>query len=102
MSQYGDTLPPMHNPRHQSAFYAGNPNHRHLFESEPTIRRGRSRPTAAQTDELRKLYDANPHPSKEEREALGARIGMYVPMLSHVRAIKHQHPISIHLGAIKA
>ena len=65
--------------RQQSAFYAGNPQHRHLFDTEPTgasARKGRSRPTAAQTEELRKLYDANAHPTKEEREALGVRIGM--------------------------
>ncbi|KAI0094538.1 hypothetical protein BDY19DRAFT_865433, partial [Irpex rosettiformis] len=65
--------------RHQSAFYAGNPQHRHLFDTESSVssaRKGRSRPTAAQTEELRKLYDANAHPSKEEREALGVRIGM--------------------------
>jgi hypothetical protein len=66
--------------RHQSAFYAGTPPHRHLYESDTAgssaARKGRSRPTAAQTEELRKLYDVNPHPSKEEREELGVRIGM--------------------------
>lgn len=53
ISRYGHPLPPMHNPRHQSAFYTGNLNHCHLFESEPAVRRGFSCPTAAQTDELR-------------------------------------------------
>ncbi|KAI0690755.1 hypothetical protein BC835DRAFT_164069 [Cytidiella melzeri] len=74
--------PPMSAPQHsrqQSAFYAGNPQHRHLFETESSVssaRKGRSRPSAAQTEELRKLYDVNPHPSKEEREELGVRIAM--------------------------
>lgn len=72
--------PPMSSSQHsrqQSAFYAGNPQHRHLFESESaSARKGRSRPSVSQTEELRKLYDVNPHPSKEEREDLGVRIGM--------------------------
>lgn len=72
-----DQTQPQGRQQQQSAFYAGNPNHRHLFESESNmVRKGRSRPTAAQTEELRKLYEVNPHPSKEEREELGVRIGM--------------------------
>ncbi|KAI0931386.1 hypothetical protein AcW2_000288 [Taiwanofungus camphoratus] len=65
-------------PQQQSLFYAGNPQHRHLFEPDNNsmARKARSRPSAAQTEELRKLYDTNPHPSKEEREELGDRIGM--------------------------
>jgi hypothetical protein len=78
---YTDRLPSVPPQRQQSAFYAGNPQHRHLFDSETSMpRKGRSRPSAAQTEELRKLYDANPHPSKDEREELGVRIGMYVSM----------------------
>ena len=74
---YSDRLPPIPHQRQQSAFYASSPQHRHLFDSETSMpRKGRTRPTAAQTEELRKLYDANPHPSKEEREELGHRIGM--------------------------
>jgi hypothetical protein len=48
------------------------------FYTEPDHmpRKIRIRPTAQQTDELRKLYKANPHPSREEREELGERIGM--------------------------
>lgn len=77
---YSERLPPIPHQRQQTAFYAGNPQHRHLFDSETSMpRKGRTRPTAAQTEELRKLYDANPHPSKEEREELGLRIIMYVP-----------------------
>lgn len=74
---YSDRLPPIPHQRQQSAFYAGNPQHRHLFDSETSMpRKARNRPSAAQTEELRKLYDATPHPSKEEREQLGIRIGM--------------------------
>ncbi|OCH95664.1 homeobox-domain-containing protein [Obba rivulosa] len=63
--------------QHQSLFYAGNTHHRHLYDVENTLpRKARSRPSAAQTEELRKLYDMTPHPSKEEREELGERIGM--------------------------
>ncbi|KAH8099745.1 homeobox-domain-containing protein [Cristinia sonorae] len=64
--------------RRQSAFYTGgNPQHRHLSEADQAShRKGRSRPTPQQSEELRKLYDRNPHPSKEEREELGDRIGM--------------------------
>lgn len=61
----------------QSAFYAGNPQHRHAVDADQsTLKKGRSRPTQAQTEELRKLYDRTPHPTREERESLGDRIGM--------------------------
>ena len=64
----------------QSAFYAGNPEHRHVYESSgtevPTRPRMRLRPTTQQTEELRNFYHVNPHPTKEEREELGDRIGM--------------------------
>ena len=84
---FSDRLPPISTSQQQrparsrSLFYAGNPQHQHLFDTEMSNnnpRKNRSRPSAVQTEELRKLYDANPHPSKEEREALGRRIGMYV------------------------
>lgn len=35
------------------------------------------RPTTEQTDELKKAYYANPHPTTEERQALSDRTGMY-------------------------
>lgn len=61
----------------QSAFYAGNGQHRHVVDSDHNaMKKGRSRPTQAQTEELRKLYDRTPHPTREERESLGDRIGM--------------------------
>ncbi|KAI0081187.1 hypothetical protein K474DRAFT_1768908 [Panus rudis PR-1116 ss-1] len=67
-----------HHRQRQSSFFAGNPQHRHLLEADQASvpRKGRSRPSPAQTEELRKLYDRNSHPSKEEREELGRRIGM--------------------------
>ncbi|OSD03338.1 homeobox-domain-containing protein, partial [Trametes coccinea BRFM310] len=66
-----------HPPQQHTLFYAGNPTHQHLFEGEGSMpRKARSRPTAAQTEELKKLYERNSHPSKEEREALGDKIGM--------------------------
>jgi hypothetical protein len=68
-------------PKRQSLFYAGNAEHRHFFaeaETMPRRMRMRNRPSTEQTDELRKSYRANPHPTKEDREALGERIGMCV------------------------
>ncbi|PCH34080.1 homeobox-domain-containing protein [Wolfiporia cocos MD-104 SS10] len=57
------------------AFYATP--HKQLPDAElGPSRKARSRPSAVQTEELRKVYDANPHPTKEEREQLGMRIGM--------------------------
>ncbi|KAH9949395.1 homeobox-domain-containing protein [Amylocystis lapponica] len=57
--------------------YAQKP-HSALSEQnqQQTFYAARSRPLPVQTDELRKAYDANQHPSKEEREELGQRIGM--------------------------
>ncbi|KAJ2918354.1 hypothetical protein MD484_g2063, partial [Candolleomyces efflorescens] len=39
-------------------------------------RKMRMRPTAEQTEELKKLYHLTPHPTSEERQALAERIGM--------------------------
>ncbi|EJD03761.1 uncharacterized protein FOMMEDRAFT_139915 [Fomitiporia mediterranea MF3/22] len=51
---------------------------RHVFDSEiaGAPRRMRIRPTPKQREELEKLFKLNTHPSREEREALGNRIGM--------------------------
>ena len=80
-----DRLPPIsastqqRPPRSRSIFYSGSSQHQHSFETEMSMpRKGRSRPSAVQTEQLRKLYDANPHPSKEQREDLGRQIGMWV------------------------
>lgn len=67
-------LPPA---QQQQLFYAAAQQHRHIDVPEQSERpKARSRPSAAQTEELRKVYEANPHPSKEEREALGHKLGM--------------------------
>lgn len=61
------------------AFDADHHHNRHVFDSEISTgspRRMRIRPTPKQTEELRRLYSTNTHPSREEREALGDRIGM--------------------------
>lgn len=71
-------------PRQHSPFYAGNADHHHSFDRGvtpppvdlPARPRMRMRPSSQQTDELRKFYQVNPHPTKEEREELGQRIGM--------------------------
>jgi hypothetical protein len=66
--------------KQQTAFYAGNPEHDHTYESSvpvpPSRPRMRMRPSQSQTDELRKAYIMDPHPTKEQREELGKRIGM--------------------------
>ena len=66
-------------PRRQSLFYAGNPDQNLIFaeaEQMPRRMRMRNRPTAEQTDHLRKMFASNPHPSKEDREELGEKISM--------------------------
>jgi hypothetical protein len=53
------------------------PDHSHFFtEPENMPRKMRIRPTPQQMEELKKLYNINPHPTKDEREDLGERIGM--------------------------
>jgi hypothetical protein len=39
-------------------------------------RRMRVRPTPDQTEELKKLYNINPHPTTDQRQLLSERIGM--------------------------
>lgn len=39
-------------------------------------RRMRMRPSPEQTEELRRVYNVNPHPTTDERQALAERIGM--------------------------
>ncbi|KAI0828894.1 hypothetical protein BC628DRAFT_1315877 [Trametes gibbosa] len=64
-------------PQQHTLFYAGNPQHKHLYEVEGSMpRKARSRPSAAQTEELKKLYERKQHPTREERDALGHKIGM--------------------------
>ncbi|KAF9567851.1 homeobox-domain-containing protein [Agrocybe pediades] len=57
--------------------YAGHPDQAHFYsESDNMPRRMRMRPSSEQTDELKKLYNINPHPTTEQRQALSASIGM--------------------------
>ena len=64
-------------PSQQHLFYSSDPQHQSAYEGEMP-RKGRSRPSPEQTEELKKFYERKPHPSKEEREALGHKIGMSV------------------------
>ena len=66
-----------HTPQQHTLFYAGDAQHKHVYDSETAMpRKARSRPSPEQTEELKKFYELKPHPSKEEREALGVKIGM--------------------------
>jgi len=57
--------------------YIGHPDQAHFYsESDNMPRRMRMRPSSEQTDELKKLYNINPHPTTEQRQALSASIGM--------------------------
>lgn len=61
----------------QQLFHAAHQQHSHFDVPEQNERpKARSRPSAAQTEELRKVYEVNPHPSKEAREVLGHKLGM--------------------------
>ncbi|KAL5519161.1 hypothetical protein ACEPAH_844 [Sanghuangporus vaninii] len=58
---------------------ANHVDNRHVFEGDISAgapRRMRIRPTPKQREELERLFEINTHPSREEREALGDRIGM--------------------------
>ena len=52
--------------------------HRHAHDGDPssTQRRMRYRPTPQQREELERVFERNTHPSRDERELLGDRIGM--------------------------
>ncbi|KAF8665340.1 hypothetical protein AX16_000359 [Volvariella volvacea WC 439] len=45
-------------------------------ESDSMPRRMRMRPSPEQAEELKKLYNLNPHPTTDQRQALSERIGM--------------------------
>ena len=60
-----------------SSFYAGHPDQTHFYtESDNIPRRMRMRTSSEQTDELKKLYSINPHPTTEQRQMLAGSIGM--------------------------
>ncbi|TBU62611.1 homeobox-domain-containing protein [Dichomitus squalens] len=67
----------VHSSQQHTLFYAAEPQQKEMFESEGSVpRKARSRPSAEQTEELKKFYELKAHPTKEEREALGVKIGM--------------------------
>ncbi|KAF5385270.1 hypothetical protein D9615_001159 [Tricholomella constricta] len=71
------SIAPSDLPQTHSSFYAGNPDHSHFpSESDSMPRRMRMRPSAEQTEELRKLYNLTPHPTTDQRQLLAERIGM--------------------------
>ena len=84
----------------QTAFYAGDPKHCHTYETStpelPSRPRMRMRPSPTQTEELRKSYMDDPHPTKDVREALGKRIGMSVNPLPNSVHLTHSD-----IGAIR-
>jgi hypothetical protein len=62
---------------HSSGRHSGN-GHASQFiaDAESGPRRMRPRPTQEQTDELKRMYDIEPHPSTDLRQALSERLGM--------------------------
>jgi len=57
------------------------------------------RPSPYQTEELRKAYIIDAHPTREQREEIGKRIGMFVhTTLSSLSSLSHD---SLLLGAIR-
>lgn len=70
-----EEYPPMAQPN--SSFHTGTTEHAHYFaDADIMPRRMRMRPSPQQTDELRKLYNLNAHPTTEARQELADRIGM--------------------------
>jgi hypothetical protein len=59
-----------------SSFYPGDLTHPSDAFVDPEATPRRFRPSPDQTEELRKLYNTTVHPTRDEREELGARIGM--------------------------
>jgi hypothetical protein len=60
-----------------SSFYAGHSDQAHFYtDSDSMPRKMRMRPSSEQTEELRNLYNINPHPTSEQRQALSATTGM--------------------------
>ncbi|KAK7058557.1 hypothetical protein VNI00_002193 [Paramarasmius palmivorus] len=79
---YDDIYPPYEysqssNPLGWSQSQSNNSDYPHfLTENDSMPRRMRVRPSAEQTEELKKLFNINPHPSTEQRQSLADRIGM--------------------------
>jgi len=71
-------VPDLARQHHHSAYISGNGDApRFMTEPELTSRRMHGGiPTTEQIDELKRMYDINPHPSTELRQALSERLGM--------------------------
>jgi Homeodomain len=54
--------------------YSGLSSGRTTPDGQP--KKMRLRPSGEQTEELKKVYNSNPHPTAEERQALADRVGM--------------------------
>ncbi|KAJ3936163.1 MAG: homeodomain transcription factor [Lentinula lateritia] len=57
-------------------FYGGNTENAHFEEQDNMQRRSRMRPSLEQVEQLKNLFNINPLPSTEEKQALADRIGM--------------------------
>lgn len=70
-------VPDLARQHHHSAYISGNGDSpRFVAEPESTPRRMRALPSTEQIDELKRMYDIDPHPSTELRQALSERLGM--------------------------
>jgi hypothetical protein len=70
-------VPDLARQHHHSAYISGNGDaHQFVTETESTPRRMRALPSTEQIDELKRMYDIDPHPSTELRQALSERLGM--------------------------
>lgn len=71
-------VPDLARQHHHSAYISGNGD-APRFMNEPELAPRRMHgglPTTEQIDELKRMYDINPHPSTELRQALSERLGM--------------------------
>lgn len=70
--------PPAMSPKRAARLSAPFPTFLYASEPPPPTARNkqRVRPSAGQLAELRGVYAATPHPTRDVREALGRRIGM--------------------------
>ncbi|KAK2461474.1 hypothetical protein APHAL10511_005937 [Amanita phalloides] len=70
-------VPDLAQQNHPSAYISGNGDvPRFMTDADFIPRRIRAHPSQEQIDELKNIYNANPHPSAELRQALSERLGM--------------------------
>ncbi|KDR85651.1 hypothetical protein GALMADRAFT_234645 [Galerina marginata CBS 339.88] len=94
-----------------SSFYTGHPDQAQFYtDSDNMPRRMRMRPSSEQTEELKKLYHINPHPTTEQRQVLSASIGMRYQSITNwfqnqrslAKKRKEDEPETSHLAVLKA